>query len=86
MGRVAVYAGRVVRRHDRRLGDEERPAIGAARDILALSGRLGADGRRAVRGARVRHQFHRRALLLGHYHGGSGKIDEKTTHGIRSTD
>lgn len=72
MGRFPVHAGRVVRCHDRRLGDEERSAISPARDILALGSGLDSNGRCALRGAGIRHQLHRRALLLSHHHGGSG--------------
>lgn len=73
MGRLSVYVGRLVRRYDRRLDNEERPAISPARDILTPGGRLGDNGGRALRGAGVRHQLHRRPVLLSHHDGGSGK-------------
>lgn len=77
MGRVAVNAGRLVRRYDRRLDNAERSTFGHTRYIPALGGGLDRDGRCTVRGIGVRHQFYRRSLLLGHHHGGSGKGREK---------
>lgn len=73
VGRVAVYVGRVVRCYDRRLDNAERSSFSFTHDIFAPGGGLGLNGRRAVRGTGVHHQFHRRALLFGHYHGGAGK-------------
>lgn len=75
MGRFSVHAGRLVRRHDRRLDNEERSAISSTRNVPTTGGRLGSNGSRAVRGAGVRHQFHWRPLLLGHYYGGSGEAN-----------
>lgn len=77
MGRVAVDAGRVVRRYDRRLDNATRSTVGPSCYISALSGGLDLDRRRAVRGIGVRHQFYRRSLLLGYHHGSSGKKKEK---------
>lgn len=73
MGRVAVYAGRVVRCHDRRLDNAERSSVGLTHDILAPGSGLGLNGCRAMRGIGVRHEFYRRTLLFGHHHGGTGK-------------
>jgi len=77
VGRVAVNAGRMVRRYDRRLDNATRSTFGSTRYISALGGGLGRDGRRALRGIGVRHQFYRRSLLLGHHHGSSGKEKEE---------
>lgn len=70
---VVVHAGSVARRHDRRLDNAKRSSTGSTRDIPALSGGLDLNGRCAVRGTGVRHQFYRRSVLLGHHYGGSGR-------------
>lgn len=73
VGRIAVYAGRVVRCHDRRLDNAARSSFSFAYDILTPGGSLDLNGRCTVRGVGVRHKLHRRTLLFGHHHGGAGK-------------
>jgi len=76
VGRLAVYAGRVVRCDDRRLDNAKRSPAGPARDVLAIGRGVGPHGCCTMRGTGVRNQFHRRPLLLSHHHGGSGEERE----------
>lgn len=76
MGSVVVDAGRMVRRYDRRLDNEEGSQIGAPCHVLAAGRRLDPHGHRTLRRVGLRHQLHRWTVLLRDHYGGPGIIPQ----------